>query len=279
MSPEESFVRALYAKLSYAAELRVLAEAAIFDGKRFPDSKGPSRNDTAGLERELAAQPRFEITDVHVGPLTDFKEARIRDLITVPSTDALNVVADGTNFNVSSPFSQAETRVSWVTVLWKPTADIAREDAEVSSQLGDTPFASFIAKMPVHFSHYASFSVRLRFRGRTVPYRAMFLFPEKIDERGSGVWPLDLVVGPKLATLDQMALYPSAFLETGLRELPTVQAWIDAHRLSCANGKARTVCCDPALGLCGISPQDLQKSMAIEVDPATRELFKSGGRQ
>ena len=278
MSSEEATVRNLYAKLSYACQVGVLAKAVLFNGKRYPDETGPAAGDQAGIERELAKQLNVELKDFRIGDVAEIQNKPLASLITVPIADSFKLNNEGANYGIGSKFSTTNTTISWISIRWRSSQEAAAYSKEVSDEVYAKSVGQLLAQVRVPYSRYAAFSVHATLRGKSIFYNALFLFPK--DPHSAEVWPLDMVIGSELITLNKAALYPGSLVETTFRELPVVREWIDSHRVSsCPVKGQRAVCCDPQRGICGLDDETIQKAMDVPIDPMTRDALPKGKAQ
>lgn len=278
MSSEEATVRNTYAKLSYAAQLGVLVNAVIYNGQRYSTTSGPVASDAVDIERTLADQINFELTDFHVGDVVAIKDKQLFTLASLPLTDSFKLTNESLNYSIGSQFSTTNTTAFWASVRWKTNAETVQDNKERADEIGQLNVRQLLARVSAKYPRFATFSVRATLHGRSVSYQALFLFPKNLKE--GDLWPIDMVVGSELVMFSKTPLYPGVFLETAFRELPTVQTWVDGHTISTCPAKGvRAVCCDPQRGVCGVDHDDLQKAMNIPVDPATREVLRKGRAQ
>jgi len=126
------------------------------------------------------------------------------------------------------------------------------------------------------WTRYASYSVVAALEGKTISYRASFLFSgngktEEILAYDYAAWGVGSCI--------QASVYPSALLDTAYRELPFVQAWIIANEIhSCKKLAVPEVCCDPVTGHCGVASEDMQRSLSSAIDSDARDLLFPNAR-
>jgi hypothetical protein len=278
MSAEEASVRKLYAKLSYGCQVGVLATAVLFNGKRYSQETGPAAGDQAGIERELARQINLQLKDLRIGDIAEIKNKALSSLITLPEADSFKIYSDGANYGIGSQFSTTNTTISWISIRWRSSQEAAAYSKDVADAVSGKSVGQLLAQVPVTYSRYAALSVHATLQGKSITYNALFLFPE--DHHLADLWPLDMVMGSDLITLNKASLYPGALIETTFRELPVVREWIDNHRVSsCPVKGQRAVCCDPQRGICGLDDETLQKAMDVPIDPITRDALPKGKAQ
>lgn len=278
MSAEEATVRSLYAKLIYGCQVGVLANAVIFNGKRYATDTGPAAGDQAGIEREMARQLNLELGDFRIGNVADIQNKPLASFITVPGADSFKIYNDGANYGIGSQFSTTNTTISWISIRWRSGQEAAAHSKEVADEVYGKSVRQLLAQVPVAYSRYAAFSVHATLQGKSISYNALFLFPK--DPHAADSWVLDTVIGSELMTLNKAPLYPGALVETTFRELPVVREWIDSHRVSsCPVKGQRSVCCDPQRGICGLDDETLQKAMDVPIDPMTRDALPKGKAQ
>lgn len=274
MSAEEAAVRNSYANLRYGAELGVLVNAVIYDGKKYADAPGPSSNDAAGIAKSLASQITFDVSDVRTGDINKIKDKPVISLVTEPTAEAFSLNIEGVNYSLTVNAKSTETMARWLIARWKTSEEIELDRKQLT-EISDKTIAQILAKIPGNsFSRYASFSVHASLQGKAINYSAIFLFPKA---NSGDVWAIDMIAGGDTVSLGKTSFYPGVLLETTFREIPTIQSWLDAHSISsCPGDGMRSVCCDPNIDLCGISREDLLKAIATPVDPESRQAIDKG---
>jgi hypothetical protein len=271
MTREEQLVRATYARVTFAAQLGMLWHAVEMN------EGWPSLDDGLVLTKAMNEQVRFDLTDFKVGELKDVNSASWTSMIEGPVDNLLiHFVEAPVGFT-----KQSKTRTFYITyadAAWKLAAPSAIDTLEERSRSSLVPSVKEVLRS-LHKPHgngewkrYASYSVVASLRERSISYRATFLFSSKDDE----VLPLDYATAMGIAPFVKTTMYPSALVDTAFREIPLVQSWILSNEIKgCKTSNQPEVCCDPAMGRCGIASEDLQRSLGTQIDPDMRTFLPS----
>jgi hypothetical protein len=265
MTREEKLVRVTYAKLSFAAQMSILWHAVS------QQNGWPGLENQFELNNALNSQIRFDLTDFKVGNLSDIGDRSWTSLIEGP-VDVIGVNPQTIPFSITNGHKERKLPISYVEVFWKKKSDPPSEYLESEHKLPTVREVLLDMHGPASgkWSRYASFSVVAAFRQRTVSYRASFLFNTSSTE----VLPLDYALGMGPGSVIHVPMYPSALVDSAYREIPFVQGWLIANELKgCKEFKEPEVCCDPTTGQCGIASEDIQRSMAIPIDPEERSIL------
>ncbi len=261
MTHEETMVRTAYARLSYAAQLRVVAE----------DAMGTTH--AAHNKSELKAQianlaPQFQIDNVVVGNLSTFAGISWEQLVTKPNGDLIDVISSGVSPTFTTRNGTTKKSMFYVMTGWS-SHSFERSWDGVSAAQGIVE----VPKLPSELccGSYASYRVRVTLEGRSRTYNALFLFGK--DSKGNEtIHMVDHVIGlGSLELVLTQSLYPEPLLETYYREIPEISDWIAANTISRTN-EVRDAYCSQAG--CGLPSNWVKKSLAVPIDPETRELLK-----
>lgn len=265
---EETVVRDTYGRISFAGQIGILAHAAILHSDGWP-----KLDDEPALRRAMANQIRFSVGSFQVGDLTQISQTKWTSLATTFPNAALQIAYQDLPFSMQTRKGKTLKKIIYADVAWSnetgtrggDQTDPTVQDAlkSVKSPKGGT------------WSRYASFTVNAALQGRSVSYQALFLFGK--DNNGNEtILPIDYFAGSGIAPFVANPMYPAALLETAVREVPLIEQWIAANRISgCKKGADYPeVCCDSSRGRCGIASEDVEKSLKIPVDPDTRWFIR-----
>jgi hypothetical protein len=258
MSHEETMVRTAYARLSYAAQLRVVAN----------DAMHASHLSNAELQEQIAKlAPRFEIDNVALGNLSAIAGLPWEQMVTKPDGDLIYVRSGGASPSITTGNGVTKRSMFWVMTGWGNHAfEQGWNGVTVAQAVGDVP------KLPgeVYIS-YLSYQVTAKLEDRSRTYNAMFLFGR--DPKGNEtIHMIDNVVGlGSLELVSTQSLYPEALLETYYREIPEISDWIAANTVAKPT-ETRDVYCSPAG--CGLPASWVNRSLAVPIDPESREFLK-----
>jgi len=261
VTPEETMVRTAYARLSYAAQLRVVANDAIH----------ASHMSKADLKEQIAQQsPRFEIDNVELGSLSAIARLPWEQLVTKPDGDLIQVTSSGVWPTITTRNAVTKKQMFFVSTNWSNhTFEQSWSGITVEQEVGNMP------KSPAEVcSSYISYRVTATLNGRSRTYNAMFLFGK--DAKGNEtIHMIDHVLGlGSLELVTTQSLYPEALLETYYREFPEIADWITANTVTKPTA-TRDAYCSPSG--CGLPADWVNKSLAVLIDPESREFLKMGG--
>jgi hypothetical protein len=262
MTHEETMVRTAYARLSYAAQLRVVANDAIH----------ASHLSKAQLQEQIAQQaPRFEIDNVALGSLSAIAGLPWEQMVTKPDGDLIYVRSGGTSPAITTRNGVTKKSMFWVMTGWgNHTFEQSWSGITVAQAVGDVP-----KLQDETCNSYSSYRVTAALNGRSRTYNAMFLFGK--DAKGNEtIHMIDNVVGlGSLELVTTQSLYPEALLETYYREIPEIADWIAANTITKSTA-TRDAYCSPTG--CGLPADWVNKSLVVPIDPESRELLKMGAR-
>jgi hypothetical protein len=253
MSHEETVVRNTYAKLSFAAQLGSVQNA-------FNHAHGAPSTRSFALDTQDGLQ--FEVKSCSVGNVADILKQSYDSLVTKPmGGDALTV----TNGTFTYTRQAEQTSQQYVKAKWEKAQDLSNQDWNV-------PFSQVLATMDdKDYSRYAACTITASFEKRSIDYKSLFLFRK--DNAGQKVLAVDLVAGNASVThyVDHSA-YPTAFLNTEMRDNPTIDKWLHEKQIKGCNVGTKELCCDPATGVCGIAAgdADAKPDTKPEVKPVTQ---------
>lgn len=271
MTHEEQVVRTTYARVTFAAQLGMLWHAIELD------EGWPGLNDGLELTKAMNDQVRFDLTDFKVGDLKDISTASWTSLVEGP-VDTLFIHFVEMRVGFTKNNKTRNFPITYADAAWKPAARSAIETLEERTRTSLVPPVREVLQS-LHkpngggeWKRYASYSVVASLREKSISYRATFLF----SSNGNEVLPLDYATGMGVAAFVKTTMYPSALVDTAFREIPLAQSWILSNEIKgCKSSSQPEVCCDPVMGRCGIASEDLQRSLAVQVDPDMRSFLLS----
>jgi hypothetical protein len=242
MSHEEAAVRATYAKLSYAGQIRSLHKTVDdYDNAKVAPEQ---INHAEAFQRVAQEDVTFTLSDFSIGNIADLK-VNYEDLVTKPDGNDVLAVAPGrftytetSGKNESSVANAQWVRGQTVTEDWKiPAAQALSQPLEGSL-----------------YSRYAAFRVSVKFQNQVRDYKALFLFGKSSDGNEI-VFPLDMVTNQSaLWFFTKHDVYPATLVRTHLHAHPLVSEWLRANAdANCQSGKT---CYNQADGKWRISAQD-----------------------
>jgi hypothetical protein len=247
MSHEEQVVRTTYARLSYAIQVGEIARI-LHDTKvaRKPIDRGEFS------QRLKDAALRFELTDFKVGTLSEISQTKYSALVTKP--DGGPALAIGAGIWQMATDDPKETKSDVASAKWTK-AQTLTEDWEV-------PFGEAYPKTQIAGQHnrFAAFTVKASFQGRSIEYRALFLFGKDAQGQES-ILPIDTVSnlnGSALNVFLNHSAYPETLIEGGIGKDPVIYDWLSAGQVSQPTSKRREANCDPVTMNCGVHSDDLK---------------------
>lgn len=232
-SPEETAVRDTYAKLNFAAQVRIIRDLVEQPGITVDQA-------TNALSAERLS---FEFSNFKLHNVAD--SGTYADLVSKPLGDALDIAIGA--WQVDDQGKKAESITA--NPRWAKGNDI-REDWNV-------PASKVFREMENAgwYTRYMSYTVTVGYEGRTRSYNAVYLFgPEH-------VLPIDTVVGNSaLLFVATHSVYPATLTQTGLRTHPLVVNWLQQTQVDESSCQAGRVCC--ASGACGLSSKEVGQVVA-----------------
>lgn len=257
MSHEEMVVRTAYLRLSYAAEMRVVAQ----DAMDAPGSAHGSKSELANQIKNLV--PRFKIDGFTVGGVSQLAGEPWERFVTKPSGDVIDVGVSGLSLTFNTTAGVTKKSMFYVMTGWTSrvfeqdwsSISVSQAIAEVQKLRGES------------YDRYASYRVQATLGARSRTYNAMFLFG-----RGPGgkeiIHIVDHIVGMgSLDVVGRQSLYPEALLETYYRERPEISEWITANTSS-IHVEARDAYCSPSG--CSLPKNWVAESLRVQINPETR---------
>jgi hypothetical protein len=271
MTREEEVVRATYAKLAYSARLGVYMRYAL-------DTESTSANAIRlpQLQTELDKQLSFKFQNIRVGELSDIGSLYWEDLVTKPDHDLVSVA-----YNLQRMAGQETTpptSMYFVLAGWGASTDYEANWHIPVSKVIREMLPKDTGMLDVVWSRYAAYTVSVAVGVGQRTYKALFLFGKRPD--GSEVvWRTDHVLG--MGSLDMLfdrSLYPEPLIETSLRELPAISAWIAKVGVAFGSDQ-RDIVCNGVTGKCGIPIQALKKSLRVPIDPKVKAFHEAFRRE
>jgi hypothetical protein len=265
MTHEETLIRTAYSRLTYAAQLRIVAQDAM-------NTAGSAHGSKTELQAQITSlAPHFAIDSVAVGELSVIADQPWDRLVSKPDGDLIDVGASGVSPTITTPNGVTKKSMFYVMTGWSNHVFEASWDGITVAKA-----VSESAKPPgVEYNRYASYRVQATLSGRSRSYNAMFLFGK--DAKGNeAVHMVDHIVG--MGSLDLVAsqsLYPEVILETYYRELPEISDWIAGNTVQ-NQTQSRDAYCSPSG--CGLPSAWVNKSLAVPIDPKTREFLPQEGK-
>jgi hypothetical protein len=280
MTHEEEIVRTAYAKLSFAAQIGMLWHA--ISGHQ----TWPGLDDGLGLSKAMNEQIRFDLAGFRVGNISEIRDKPWSWLVEGP-VNALSVPYTEIPVGIKKKDGVQEIYpIVYADAAWQQEAPRPVEINEERKPGSKVPTIDEVLRSQKenlrNWERYASYSVVAMLRGRSISYRAAFLF----SESGSEVLALDYATGMNISRFISTPMYPSALVDTAYRELPFIQAWIVSNEITgCKQFTVPEVCCDAKSGRCGLASEDLQNSLSVFIDPDDRFILnfvkstpKKGGK-
>jgi hypothetical protein len=256
MTSEEAVVRNAYAKLTYAVELGTLHNLA-HEYYRNPNA---SEIDRGAFAAHLAdGELRFQLNEVRVGNLADIAQVKYEDLVTKPSGGpALSIHSSVLSYTENGrKVENTETATAkWIisqTLLEDWSMPFAKAQTMVEQ---DRDHASNwkLAR------HYLSCTVTGFYQGRSITYKALWLFGANGEVVGAVDTGVD-INGGALQYFLTHKVYPYALVETQMRDIPVVREWLTGHAVSSSCADHRDACCDLSALKCGVARAELQHSL------------------
>lgn len=272
---EEKVVRTDYAKLSFAAQLGMVWHTAR------GHSGWPSLSDSEALRHSMQNQLRFELSGFKVGNVNEIMPESWDSLVSSPD-EAIKIDYREVPFTIQTPKSRVATQIIYADTSWIHARKGDRLMDHIVTVAEELPHISasgpaLTVRGNEKWQRYASFGVIATLGGKTLSYRAMFLFRNGSDGHET-VLPLDYATQMGIVPFLNSPMYPSALVETSLREIPFVQGWLIANTISgCKKRTQPEVCCDQKTERCGIAAEDLERSFERPIDPLTRRPSSTPG--
>jgi hypothetical protein len=265
MPPEEQIVRSYYAKLSFLAQLRTLADVSMH--------RTPSWT-TATVNDAMKNDAHFDLSEFQTG---DFAEIEASPWTLLLNPDAPQGVIDVNSASANIGVNHHNFSITWYQVAWsqsytEPQRQQVRRE-QIARDLRTTGASTvkdvFKLTNPGEWSRYASFTVRAMLQGQAISYRATFLFAG----HGEKVAIFDPAM--RLPVELNGPFYPTALVDSVYRELPFFKKWVAENQLTgCKRLKEPEICCDPDTGRCGLASEDVAHSLTLPIDDNDRWVLK-----
>ncbi|MGC2696757.1 MAG: hypothetical protein WA738_13310 [Candidatus Angelobacter sp.] len=265
MPQEEQIVRKYYGKLSFLSQIAVLSDIIKHGQPKLTD---------AAARKLIKDSVRFELSEFQTG---DFAEIETRPWTLLLNPDALQGVIQVSSASANIGIDKQSFLLTWYQTTWNKVQQQPEQQQERREQLSSgIRFAGVSTVKDVvrvthsgEWSRYASFSVRATLAGQAISYRATFLFAHQ----GETVAIFDPAMSMPVGL--NAPLYPTVLVESVYRELSFFKRWVADHQLNgCKKLKEPEVCCDPATGQCGLSSEDVARSLSLPIDDKERWLLK-----
>ena len=265
MPQEEQMVRNYYAKLSLASQIGIL-QGVIF---RTTPATGSEAN------KLLESRIHFALSEFQVSDFAEIASSPWPLLLNPDAPqDVFDIILSGSDIGVNEnkfflPWYQANWNKDQAKPEWQ--GDRREQLSRAMRSHGVNTVKDFVKiAAPGDWSRYASFTVDATLDDRTITYRSVFLFANH---------------GEMVATFDpafhmpvqlNAPLYPGVLVESAYRELPLFKSWIAKNQLSgCKKFDEPEICCDPAMGRCGLASEDVARSLAVPVDDKDLWIVKA----
>lgn len=247
-SPEEEYVRVVYAKLSYAVEVEAVRRVVDIEG---------SRSAVLDVKDSMLS---VKVSSVTVGDYGDVQGRPLSDFVSPPSELRLEVGTVTSDYSERGgpPRSVHSAVARWAAV----------EQASAPPEWGAPVGALLAAESPEKvFVRYATFTVSIAYEHRSQTYRAIAFF-ERGPQGVSSVSIVDPVVNiPALHRIGGAPLVPQGFLFGMHRRLQPLRGWLEGgSKVSCDFRDGDGLCCNTESLACGVPHERLNR---VEV-PAAR---------
>ncbi len=223
-------VRAAYAKLVLESQVHALRDYAIADGKR-----------------AVETPPRFTISDISAGSLSEIVGTPVSRWMTKPSGYILQVTTEDYAFVEQNG---TKTSAKAVKVDWRLGPHISED--------WDSPISKLLEALDGrNYTRYVAYSVTVEHQGRSRSYRALFLFGQEASGAPE-VWAADTIVGELNRVIaDPIGVDPLLVRENS--RYRAVQEFFDSVRrpAGCKVEPVTRMCCDDGGEKCGIDAQKL----------------------
>ena len=270
---DEAHVRQLYQQITYLTQVNTITELAI------ASSANGVQPTAQALEAKVASQQAtFYLSSFQKGAIADIRSDPWTNFVT-PEFKLTQVLEIDTN--LENRMEQGSANVSWFMAQAKwhqPNLTNLDLSGGLFSTTVETMMdqgSKFFLTPDVVYSRYMAYTVTASFEGQTIgPYHAMALFGKNgkgqdvISVQDQGVDSATTLE----ATIPHSQIYPLGLVQTRLREIPAVVAWLTEHSVSassCSQTDASQLCCSG--DSCGIADARLHKDLTapLVVIPAT----------
>jgi hypothetical protein len=243
-----------YYTLPYGLQLTVLADAA--------------RKQNGQVDANLLQQPLTDatmnvvLTDISAGQTADILARPLADFLTMPQAgqDVLHI--EVLRAGEGEPYGSIRGR-------WGPSP---RDPGVDPGALNGYTMQQFLEKMgDLHgtvLDHYVSYSVALSFAGRSVNYKAFYLFPAAEEDQVAQ--PIDMFLQATRYSQFPMAFRPDGILRSKWREIPAMHDWLASHTVpdnACSNAQMNSLCCVGTR--CGLRQVDFERKMRWPLSGST----------
>jgi hypothetical protein len=244
MSHEETMIRTAYAKLSYAVDINTAYRLA---------QSNPGINPNELIRQVNLKGLRFLLSDFKVGNLADIADAEYTDMFD-QYPDGQDVIYARVETETYSEAGGASAQMETARAEWGSGPEGTAPHRTVRQMIPALEQESGIPDI-APLQRYCSYGVTATFAGRSVSYRAAFLFGANGKAR-----PDDVVVGVGGGSLFHFLLhpaYPVAFLRTRMGDNPAVRYFLTSNQRTGASCTSGDACCDAETLQCGVLSTDL----------------------
>jgi sRNA-binding protein len=264
MPQEEQIVRSYYAKLSFLAQLQVLANVSMHGSPAWTE---------ATVRQIIKDGARFDLSEFQTG---DFAEIETLPWTLLLNPDAPQGIIEVNRVSANIGVNHHDFSITWYQV-WRNAQIQPEQEQERREQMARAMGSAGVSTVkdavrlanPGDWSRYASFTVLTRLRGQAITYRATFLFAR----HGEAVAVFD----PAMRVPIELngPFYPTVLVDSVYRELPFFKTWVADNQLSgCKRLKEPEICCDPYTSRCGLASEDVAHSLTLPIDDNDRWVLK-----
>lgn len=266
---EEDWLRTTYYSFSSLVSMYP-AEHAAMKMEQVDNAEMARRMDSSRLD--------ITLSNIKAGPIQEVLQQKwvdVYDMVAAPK-EILELTVGRDEFQ-----DDGQAQVSWpvATAKWVPGDDPLPSDlAEVAAKWTVERVLGEEAKRlkdGVVYSRYATFTVTLRYQGKTENYKAFYFFGRDSGGQEKALPEDGALRANVMLTGGSLDLMPIGLMHTRLREYEPLKQWLTGHTLAdehCAGRSGRFCCVGDR---CGIPDSDLKREMAkplANTEPLPRRL-------
>ena len=257
---DEESIRTMYYKHAYLVSLE-----PVVSGSMMAHIGRPIDEQT--LHRKVdAARLDINLSNFKIGPIQDVLDRQWGKVYDspAPTQEMLQINIDSRDFQDAD-----EPVVRWQmgTAKWIPVDPVTPQD--ILDLINSWPVKRVLdeeqkrLKNGVIYTRYATYTVAIRFQGKTANYKAICFLSTAADGSVLAL-PEDGFIQSNLSgTGSSLAVFPTALLHTSLaHEYLPLQDWLRQHSVSnqaCHSGRQEFCCTGDS---CGVGSADLEHELA-----------------
>ena len=236
-----------YLAIPYAMQLTVLVQAA---------KSGQGQVDAAAIKQPMAdaLSMQISLSGITTGKTADIQNQAFTNFVTVPDPSE-----DIVHLTVLKPALQNHEKFGSITAAWGPL-DKQQDTSKASDLTLEQLFTQLSDLYATTFTRYVAYTVMLQYQGRSVNYKALYLFSD--DPLKYQI--VDLFLNGSRYSNASAAYRPDLVLISPLRNIPAIHDWMLSHTTDNDQcGEMNQLCC--LNGQCSLRRKDFDRKMNYHI--------------